>query len=178
MSWLEILAIVGIIGFVIYQQIAGQKIQGRRLVVLPVVLTIIGFADLHGARHLHAADYVWLTVGAIGSLLIGLAFGAIIRLGSRDGVLWAKMPLRGLWLWAALIAWRVLIMVIAARTGAHVAASTTPLLFTLGLNRLGQAAVIAGRATLSGIPFAPEKDGRTFLAGAFSGTDRANSERY
>ena len=74
------------------------------------------------------------------------------------------MPLRGLWLWVGLIAWRVLIMVIAARSGAHVAASTTPLLFTLGLNRLGQAAVIASRAMVAGIPFAPEKDGRTFLS--------------
>ena len=178
MSWLEILAAIAVIGFVIYQQVAGQRIQGKRLVVLPAVLTIIGFADLHGARHLHTADYLWLTVGAIGSLLIGLAFGAITRLGSRDGVLWAQLPLRGLWLWAGLIAWRVLIMVIAARTGAHVAASTTPLLFTLGLNRLGQAAVVAPRAMLAGIPFAPEKDGRTFLAGAFSRDSRNRSARY
>ena len=80
-------------------------------------------------------------------------------------MLWAQLPLRGLWLWAALFAWRVLVMVLAARTGAHVAASTTPLLFTLGLNRLGQAAVMAPRAMLAGIPFAPEKDGSTFLAG-------------
>ena len=176
MSWLEILAVIAVIGFVIYQQIAGQQVQGRRLVVLPAVLTIIGFADLHGARHLHPADYLWLTVGAIGSVLIGVALGAVTRLGSRDGVLWAKLPLRGLWLWAALIAWRGLIMVIAARAGAHVAASTTPLLFTLGLNRLGQAAVIAPRAMLAGIPFAPERDGRTF--GAFGAAGRDRSARY
>jgi hypothetical protein len=177
-SWLEILAIIGIIGFVIYEQIAGQKLQGKRLVVLPVVLTVIGFADLHGARQLHPADYVWLIVGATGSLLIGLAFGAITRIGSRDGVLWAKMPLRGLWLWVGLFCWRGLIMVIAARSGAHVAASTAPLLFTLGLNRLGQAAVIGLRAMLAGIPFAPEKDGSTFLSGAFRGLDRDMSGRY
>ncbi len=178
MSWLEVLAVIGIIGFVIYQQIAGQKLQGQRLVVLPVVLTIIGFAGLHGAKHLHPADYVWLAVGAIGSLLIGLAFGAITRIGSRDGVLWAKLPLRGLWLWVGLIAWRGLIMVLAARSGAHVAASATPLLFTLGLNRLGQAAVIGSRAVLAGIPFAPEKDGGTFLSGTFRGHDRDASGRY
>jgi hypothetical protein len=69
-------------------------------------------------------------------------------------------------------------MVIAGRTGAHVAASTTPLLFTLGLNRLGQAAVIVPRAMLSSIPFAPERDGRTFLSGAFDGRDRDASGRY
>jgi hypothetical protein len=177
-SWLEILAVIAVIGFVIYQQMAGQVLQGRRLVVLPAVLTIIGFVDLHGAKHLRTADIVWLTVGAIGSLLIGLAFGAITRLESRNGVLWAKMPLRGLWLWVGLIAWRVLIMVLAARTGAHVAASATPLLFTLGLNRLGQAAVIVPRAMMAGIPFAPEKDGSTFMSGALSGTARNRSGRY
>jgi hypothetical protein len=177
-SWLEILVVIAVIGFVIYQQIAGQKVQGKRLVVLPAVVTVIGFVNLHGAKHLDHADYLWLTVGTIGSVLVGLAFGAITRLGSRDGVLWAKLPLRGLWLWVALIGWRVLIMAIAARTGAHVAASSTPLLFTLGLNRLAQAAVIAPRAMLAGIPFASEKDGRTFGAGVFSSAARDRSGRY
>jgi hypothetical protein len=88
------------------------------------------------------------------------------------------MPLRGLWLWVALVAWRVLIAVLAARTGAHVAVSTIPLLFTLGLNRLGQAAVIVPRAMRAGIPFAPEKDGSTFLGDAFGGHDRDPSGRY
>ena len=177
MSGLEILVVIGIIGFVIYQQLAGQLLQGKRLVVLPAVVTVIGFLDLRG-HHMGPADIAWLTVGAAGSLLIGLAFGVITRLESRDGVLWGKMPLRGLWLWVALVACRVLVMVLAARTGAHVAASTTPLLFTLGLNRLGQAAVIASRAMRAGIPFAPEKDGSTFLGGAFRGHDRDASGRY
>jgi len=178
MSLLEILVVIGVIGFVIYQQVARQAVAGRRLIVLPAVLTVVGFLDLHGAKHLHSADILWLTVGAIGSVLIGLAFGAITRLEARNGVLWSQLPLRGLWLWAALIGWRVLIAVIAAKSGAHVAASTTPLLFTLGLNRLAQSAVIATRAMEAGIPFAPEKDGRTFLSGAFRGTDRDRSARY
>ena len=177
MSWLEILLVIGIIGFVIYQQLAGQLIQGRRLIVLPVVVTVIGFLSLRG-HHLGSADIAWLTVGAAGSLLIGLAFGLITHLESRNGVLWGKMPLRGLWLWVGLIAWRALIMVLAARTGAHVAASTTPLLFTLGLNRVGQAAVISARALRAGIPFAPEKDGRTFLGGSSGGHHRDASGRY
>jgi len=174
MSVLEVLAVIAIIGFVIYQQVAGQKLQGKRLIVLPLVLTVIGYLDLYHAKGLHPADYLWLAVGAAGSLMIGLAFGAITKVGSRDGVLWAKLPLRGLWLWAGLIAWRAVVMVLAARTGAHVASSSTPLLFTLGLNRLGQAAVIATRAMAAGIPFAPEKDGSTFLGGAV----RDRSARY
>ena len=45
---------------------------------------------------------------------------------------------------------------------------TTPLLFTLGLNRLAQAAVIVPRAMAAGMPFAPEKDGKVFMADAFN----------
>jgi hypothetical protein len=176
MSWLEILVVIGVVGFVIYQQVAGQAVQGRRLIVLPAVLTVVGFIDLRGA--IDTADIVWLTVGAVGSLLIGLAFGAITRLQERNGALWSQLPLRGLWLWVGLIAWRALIMVLAAKSGAHVAASTTPLLFTLGLNRLAQAAVIAARAMAAGISFAPEKDGRRFLSGGANGRRRDHSARY
>ena len=171
MSWLEIVAVIGIVCVVIYQQFAGQLLQARRVVLLPVVVTVIGAVSLHGHR-LGPADIAWLTASAAGSLLIGLAFGAMMRLRARDGVLWGQLPLRGLWLWAALIGWRALIMVLAARTGAHVAASSTPLLFTLGLNRVGQAGVIVLRAARSGIPFAPEKDGRTFGAGLLDGLSR------
>ena len=177
MSWLEVLVAIGIIGFVIYQQLAGQLLQGKHVVVLPAVVTVIGFFDLRGHR-MGPADIAWLTVGAAGSLLIGLAFGLITRLESRDGVLWGKMPLRGLWLWVALVAGRILVIALAARTGAHVVASTTPLLFTLGLNRLGQAAVIVPRAMRAGIPFAPEKDGSTVLGGGFGGHGRDASGRY
>jgi hypothetical protein len=178
MSWLEILVVIGVVGFVIYQQVAGQAVRGRRLIVLPAVLTVVGFLDLHNAKHLDAADIVWLTVGAVGSLLIGLAFGAITRLRERDGALWAQLPPPGLWLWVGLIAWRALVMALAYKSGAHVAASATPLLFTLGLNRLGQAAVIATRAMAAGIPFAPEKDGRTFGSGGLNGRRRDDSARY
>jgi hypothetical protein len=173
-SGLEILVVIGIVGFVIYQQLAGQPLQGKRLVVLPAVVTVLGFFDLRG-HHMGPADIAWLTVGAAGSLLIGLAFGLITRLESRDGVLWGKMPLRGLWLWAALVAWRVLVMVLASGMHAHVAASTATLLLTLGINRVAQAAVIMPRAMAMGVPFAPEKDGRSFMADTIT---RGAGSRY
>jgi hypothetical protein len=156
MSGLEILAVIAIIGFVLYQQIKGQTLQLRRAVVLPGVLTVIGFVDLRHAGHLRSADLLWLTVGAAGSIAIGLALGVITRLYPRDGVLWTRMPMAGLWLWGGLVAWRVMIALIASGMDAHVAASTAPLLFTLGLNRLAQAAVIVPRGRATGIPFAPD----------------------
>ena len=167
---MQILIVIAVIGFVIYQQLAGQALRGKRVVLLPVILTAIGFGDLHGSggKHLVPADVACLALGAAGSIAIGLAFGAIIRLEARNGSLWAKLPVRGLWLWAALAGWRGAVYVLATLVHAPVAASSATLLFTLGLNRLAQAAVIVPRAMAAGIPFAPEKDGKVFMADRFN----------
>jgi hypothetical protein len=169
MSAIEILAVIGIIGFVIFKQVRGEALRGKRAVLLPAILTVIGFTDLHASNgaHLQRADIVCITVGAAGSVLIGLAFGAITRLENRGGYLWAQLPVWGLSLWGAMVVWRGFSYVLADSMHAHVAASSSTLLFGLGLNRLAQAAVVVPRAMSMGVPFAPEKDGSSFLSGLF-----------
>ena len=169
MSAIEILAVIGIIGYVIFRQVQGEPLRGKRTVLLPAVLIVIGFLNLHGSggAHLSGTDVACLVAGAAGSAAIGLAFGAVIRLEPRGGYLWAQLPLRGLWLWAGLAGWRVLIMVLASGLHAHIAASTATLLLSLGVNRLAQAAVVVVRATGMGVPFAPEKDGKVFMGETF-----------
>ena len=168
MSAIEILAVIGIIGYVIFRQVQGEPLRGRRTVLLPAILTGVGFLNLHaaGGAHLASADIGCLVIGTVGSAAIGLAFGAIMRLESRGGHLWAQLPLRGLWLWGALVASRVAVLLLATGLHAHVAASSTTLLFSLGVNRLAQAAVIIWRAMAMGVPFAPEQDGKVFMAQA------------
>jgi hypothetical protein len=168
-SAIEILAVIGMIGYIIFRQVRGEPLRGKRAVLLPAILTVIGFTDLHGANgaHLQAADVTALIIGTAGSAVIGVAFGAIMRLEDRGGYLWAQLPVRGLWLWGAMIAWRIVAFGVADAMHAHVAASSATLLFSLGVNRLAQAAVIVPRAMAMGVPFAPEKDGKTFMAGAF-----------
>jgi hypothetical protein len=170
MSGIEILAVVGIIGYVMFRQVSGEALRGKRAVLLPAVLTVVGYGDLHGDRgaRLSHADVACLVVGAAGSVVIGLAFGWVTRLEERDGYLWARLPVWGLALWGALVGWRVLVMLVAASVHAHVAASSATLLFSLGVNRLAQAAVIVPRAMATGVPFAPEKDGRVFMAEGFA----------
>ena len=169
MSAIEILAVIGVIGFIIFRQVQGEPLRGRRTVLLPVILTVIGFTDLrgNGGAHLQPSDVTCLIVGAAGSAVIGLAFGAVTRLESRNGYLWARLPVRGLWLWAALAAWRGISFALAAAMHAHIAASSATRLFSLGVNRLAQAAVIVRRAMAAGVPFAPEKNGSSFMAGVF-----------
>jgi hypothetical protein len=170
---LEILAVIGIVGYIIYRQVQGEPLRGKRAVLLPAVLTVIGFVNLRGGgTHPAGADIACLIVGLAGSAAIGLAFGTVTRLEERGGYLWAQLPLRGLWLWAALAGWRVAVMAAASGLHAHVAASSATLLLSLGVNRLAQAAVIVARALRMGVPFAPEKDGRVFMAGTMTG-DRA-----
>jgi hypothetical protein len=170
MPSIEVLAVIGIIGYIIVRQVQGEPLRGKRAVLLPAILTVIGFVNLHGSSgaHLPGADIACLAVGTAGAVAIGLAFGAVTRLEERGGHLWAQLPLRGLWLWAALVAWRVAVIAAASGIHAHVAASSATLLLSLGANRLAQAAVILLRAMGTGVPFAPEKDGKAFMAEAFN----------
>jgi hypothetical protein len=162
------LAVVAIVVYVIGRQVIGEPLRGRRLIVLPVVLTVVGVLDLHSSqRPVRPVDLACLILGGLVAAAIGVAQGGAMRLESRDGSLWAQLPVKGLWLWAGLVASRVAMTALALGVHAHVAASSAAILLMLGINRLSQAAVVAPRAVAAGIPFAPEKDGRTFLAGLF-----------
>jgi hypothetical protein len=164
---LIVLAVIAVVAFVIVRQLKGEPIRGKRLIVLPAVLAVIGIVDLASAgRHPAAIDIFFISVSALIAAGIGVGQGLMMHLEPRLGALWGKMPARSLWLWAALVATRVGLDVIASAAHAHVAASTASILLVLGVNRLTQAAVITVRALSAGIPFAPEKDGRGFLSGA------------
>ena len=160
MSVLTVLAVIGIVVYVIGQQLAGSPLSGKRLIVLPAVVTGIGILDLsNSGSHPAATDIVLLSVSAVIAIAIGVGLGAMTRLERRDGYLWAQLPKRGLWLWGGLLVSRVAVTGIAHASGAHVAAGTAAILLMLGLNRAAQALVVAPRAVAAGIPFAPEKDG-------------------
>jgi hypothetical protein len=168
MSVLDILAVIAIVGYVIGRQLLGEHLRGKRLIVLPVVLAVVGATDLVGhSRNLGTADIVLIVVGSVVAAAIGVGQGSMMRLEARSGTLWGQMPRRSLWLWLALVTSRIVLDVVGSGIGAHVAASTAPILLTLGINRLAQAAVVAPRALAAGIPFTAEKDGSTFLGDVF-----------
>jgi hypothetical protein len=168
MNVFDIAAVVAIVGYVIGRQLLGEHLRGKRLILLPAVLVVVGAIELFGSNH-HpgTTDIALIVVGAVVAAVIGAGQGSMMRLEARDGRLWGQMPGRSLWWWLALILSRIALVVVASGLGAHMAASASAILFTLGINRLAQAAVIAPRALASGIPFAPEKDGKTFLANVF-----------
>jgi hypothetical protein len=166
-----VLAVIAVIGYVIGRQLMGEPLRGKRVVLLPVVLAVAGAADLgtHG-RHVRPVDVVFLVISGLIAVTIGLLQGRMMRLEDRNGALWGQMPVRALWLWALLVGSRLIMTVIAHIVGAKVAGSSAPIIMLLGINRLGQAAIVLRHALVSGIPFAPEKDGRSFLSGQIGGT--------
>lgn len=167
---LEVLTVVAIVVYVIGRQMLGEALRGKRVVLLPVVLAVVGLTRLHGhGTAVRPADMVLLVVGGVVAAAVGAALGVVMRLEERDGALWGRMPAWGLLLWAALISSRLVLMLLGHVTGAHVAASTAPIVLMLGINRLGQAAVIVLRAHAMGVPFAAEKDGSDFLGGRLQG---------
>ena len=169
MSLLTVVVATGLIVYLIAQQVVGTALRGKRVVLLPAILTGIGILQIAGDKtHASATDLALIVVGAGIAIAIGLALGAMTHLERRDGSLWAKLPAKGLWLWGALILSRLAIIAVAHASGAHLAAGTSAILLTLGLNRVAQAAVVVPRAIAAGIPFAPEKDGRVFGASWFS----------
>lgn len=169
MSLLTVLVAIGVIVYVIGQQVAGSALSGKRVVVLPAALTVIGILDISGSKaHPDATDIVLLVVSAAIAIGTGAGLGTMTRLERRDGYLWAQLPKRGLWLWGGLLVSRLAIIGIAHGAGAHVAAGTAAILLMLGLNRAAQALVVVPRAITAGIPFAPETDGTVFGASWFT----------
>jgi len=167
---IRVLAVIAIIGYVIGRQLIGEPLRGKRVVLLPVILAVAGAADLgtHG-RHVRAADVICLVISGLIAVTIGLLQGGKMRLEARNGALWGQMPVRGLWLWALLVGSRLIMTLIALAVGAKVAGSSAPIIMLLGINRLGQAVIVMRHALATGIPFAPEKDGRSFLSGQIGG---------
>jgi hypothetical protein len=163
---IRVLAVIAIIGYVIGRQLMGEPLRGKRVVLLPVILAVAGAVDLgkHG-RHVETADVICLVISGLIAVTIGLLQGRMIRLEDRNGALWGQMPVRALWLWALLVGSRLIMTVIALAVGAKVAGSSAPIIMLLGINRLGQAAIVMRHALATGIPFAPEKDGGSFLSG-------------
>jgi hypothetical protein len=167
---IRVLAVVAVVGYVIGRQLMGEPLRGKRVVVLPVVLAVAGAADLgKNGHHVRPADVAFLVISGLIAVTIGVLQGRMMRLEPRNGALWGQMPARARWRWAVLAGSRLIVTLIALAVGAKVAGSSAPIIMLLGISRPGQAAIVMRHALATGIPFAPEKDGTSFLSGQISG---------
>lgn len=148
----SVLVIAGVVVAVIIGQVKGVTLTGRRMLVLPAILIGYGVVNLAGMHGIGPVDIACIAVSATIGAVIGLGQGRVMHLESRGGALWARLPLRGLWWWAALIAARIGMLAVAAALGAKAAGSADAVFLVLGINRLAQSAMIGLRASRAGLP--------------------------
>lgn len=148
----SVLVITGVVVAVIIGQIKGVTLTGRRMLVLPAILIGYGVVNLAGMHGVGPVDIACIAVSATIGAVIGLGQGRVMHLESRGGGLWARLPLRGLWWWAALIGARIGMLAVAAALGAKAAGSADAVFLVLGINRLAQSAMIGLRASRAGLP--------------------------
>jgi hypothetical protein len=155
-SPLTIVLAVAAVGYVIWSRMKGQPLKAKRLLVLPVVLTILGITDLTGssAPHLTAKDIGFLAVAVGLAAVLGAARGATIELYPHGGELWQRYRPATVALWITLIAAKLILLVIAGAAHASAGGGTNSLLLALGVSLLAEAAIVGPRALSTGLPFA------------------------
>lgn len=158
-SPLTILLVIAAIVFVLWSRMRGQPLRVKRLLVLPVVLIVIGIADLSGSKapHLSSTDVAFLAASIALSVILGAARGATIELYPNQGELWQRYRGSTVALWIALIVTKVVILAIAKAAGASAGGGTNSLLVSLGASLLAEAAIVGPRALSTGLPFATEQ---------------------
>lgn len=154
MHHIALILALGLVVMIIAQQLRGQRVRASRVIGLPLALTAFGlFTISRGTGHVTGVDEAFLVVDVLLAVGIGLWQGRLIDLQRRaDGHSWLQMTRPGLWLWGALVATRVLVMLLAHAAGATFAASSAPLLLMLGLNRIGQGFVVGRRVLAAKAP--------------------------
>ncbi len=152
---LTVVAVVAGLAYVMWRRMQGEPLQARRLVVLPLIFSVLGVVNLTGAHgtHLGTASVAFLVAGAVISVVLGAARGATVELFAKGGHLWQRYRGVTVALWGALIAAKL-----ALALATHLAGATgnTDLMLSLGLSLAGEAALVAPRALSSGVPFAPD----------------------
>jgi len=147
-----VVLVLAAVGYVLASRIAGQPVNIRRLLVLPGVLTAMGLLQLSGAvtAGLRPQDLGLLAVGLAAAAGLGVARGATVTVAVRDGRPWLRYRAVTLVLWAATVAVRVGLSVLAHAAGATVAGSGPALLLSAGVTLLAEGAVVAHRALQPG----------------------------
>jgi hypothetical protein len=149
-----LLALLAIV-YVLLKRIAGEPLEGRRLVVLPIVLVIAGCSQFSHS-HLTPLDLTVLVVEGGVAVALGAVRGLTVRVYERNGHLWYRYRPLTLVVWLGSLLLRLGQIAAAHALGADSNVLVKALLLILGLSLLGEALVVGKRAVATGIPFAPQ----------------------
>ncbi|WP_238017168.1 hypothetical protein KZZ52_19895 [Dactylosporangium sp. AC04546] len=142
-------ALIGlaVVVYLLVRRFTGEPIDARRLVLLPLGLTVWGAVELgRHASGVHLLDAVILGAGALAGLAGGAARGLTVRVFIRSGHPWYRYTPLTMVVWLVLIAVRLGESAAAHALGADRSAQSAGLLLLIGLSLLGEAAVVGVKA--------------------------------
>lgn len=144
----QIVLIIAAIGYVLVRRFLGEPAQAKRMLILPAVLTVIGFTNLHGIA---GSAIVALVVTALLSIGLGALRGASIKVYRQDGVVFMRYTWVTLVLWVLNVAVKVgatLLLGVFDQGAASALGNTTML--TIGLGMLVEGVVALAKALRGG----------------------------
>jgi hypothetical protein len=149
-----LLALAAIV-YVLFRRLAGEPLEGRRLVVLPLVLLVVGVLQLRGV-HATPLDVAVLVVEGAAAAVLGAVRGLTVQVYPRDGHLWYRYRPLTIVVWVASLLLRLGQVVAGHALGADTSVLGRALLPVLALTLLAEALVVGKRALATGVPFAPQ----------------------
>lgn len=158
---IELILIIALIAYILIRRLAGQPAQGKKLLILPAIIMVIGIASLSHTWSPFAISFLVATTGV--SFIIGILRGVSIKLFGKDGVVWMRYTATTVVLWVANIAIKIAAAITIATinpVAAH--QESSGLLISLGMGVLMEGVVVALKAvnTDSRVLWAKGKDGQ------------------
>ncbi|AMM19437.1 hypothetical protein AX769_03875 [Frondihabitans sp. PAMC 28766] len=157
---IELILIIALIAYVLIRRMAGQPAQGKKLLILPAIIMVIGFTSL---SHTWTPTAVAFLVGTTAiSFVIGILRGVSIRLFEKDGIVWMRYTGVTVALWVTNIAIKIAAaLTIAAIDPVAAHEESSGLLISLGMGVLMEGVVVAYKAVNgdSRVVWAKGKDG-------------------
>ncbi|MEV4619494.1 hypothetical protein AB0J74_12390 [Asanoa sp. NPDC049573] len=148
----SVLIALAVIAFVLVRRLAGMPLDGRRLALLPVVLSVWGVTSLaqgfDGTLHAYGTDVGLLALGALLAFGGGLVRGVTVKLYPRDGRLWYRYTWITVAVWVGLILLRVVQLTVGWAVGADTSVLAAGLPLMLGLSMIGEVAVLGARRSV------------------------------
>jgi len=146
MTFANVLIYVALIALVLARRFSGHPIGDvKKLFALPVVVTIIGFADLSHGK-LKPLAVTLIVIGAIVSLGLGSLRGRADKVSERDGSAYVQWGVVSLILFCVNIAAKLVLDLIGVAAGEAFSTAGQSLIFTLGLTLVGEAIVLSMRS--------------------------------
>jgi hypothetical protein len=128
--------------FIVYQQMRSRPIQSRQLIVIPVILALLGIANLQKHPPDSTAAAVALAASVITAITFGVGRGMTLQIWRAKAVSMRKGTGATLALWVTGLALRIVIGIVADRSGVPTSVTTGELPLFLGITLAAQNVVI------------------------------------